>query len=81
MMIGLSLDDGLLARADTAAKEIGVSRSRLFSMAVEAYLKEIRNTRMLEQLNRAYAQPPDERERLLWSRMKAKTRAMIEGPR
>ena len=38
MKTAVSVDDELITEADRAAREMGVSRSRLFSLALEAYL-------------------------------------------
>ena len=50
MKTAISVADQLLEEADKAATEIGVSRSKLFSIAMEAYLRQIRHKEITEQL-------------------------------
>ena len=78
MKTAISLDDKLLEEADETAKQIGVSRSRLFSLAMEEYLRQHRNRQILESLNRVYTDGPDTAERALVSGMKTKFRSTIK---
>jgi metal-responsive CopG/Arc/MetJ family transcriptional regulator len=39
MKTAISVDGQLLSEADRTARELGLSRSRLFSLALEAYLR------------------------------------------
>ena len=74
MKTAVSLDDDRLVEADRAARDIGISRSRLFSLALEGYLQERRNARILEQLNRVYAGGANAGEKRTTARMKTKFR-------
>ena len=58
----VSLPDELFAEVERLAKEMGVPRSRVFVMALEAFLERERNRALLEALNRAYADEPTEEE-------------------
>ena len=78
MKTAISVEDELLRKADRTAKQLGVSRSRLFSIALAEYLKQRRNAELLDQLNRAYADGPDVSERRLLVGMKAKFRAAVK---
>jgi len=73
----ISVADDLLRKADRTAKQLGVSRSRLFSIALTEFLKQRRNAELLDQINRAYADSPDASERRLLVGMKAKFRAAV----
>jgi metal-responsive CopG/Arc/MetJ family transcriptional regulator len=42
MRTAISVDDKLLREADRIANKMGVSRSQLFSLALEAFLRERR---------------------------------------
>jgi hypothetical protein len=75
MKTAISVEDGLFQEADRAAQEMGLSRSRLFSLALEGFLKERRKQAVMDQLNRVYKdQPPDP----LLPKMKAKFRSVIQ---
>jgi antitoxin MazE6 len=73
MKTAISVDGDLLQAADKAARRMGLSRSKLFSMAMERYLRQQRLQEITEQLNRVYSKP-DPEERLLPALMKAKRR-------
>jgi metal-responsive CopG/Arc/MetJ family transcriptional regulator len=51
----ISVDDRLLREADKKARLMGVSRSRLFALAVGDFLQRRRQEQMLRQLNEVYA--------------------------
>jgi len=59
----ISLGETLFKEAEALARDMRVSRSRLFAMAVERFLQQYRNQQLLEQLNRAYGDVPDPAER------------------
>ena len=77
MKTAISIDGELLREADETARSMGVSRSRLFTLAVDEYLKRQREERMLRQLNKVYG-APDRAEMRLVKRMKAKFGRTIE---
>jgi metal-responsive CopG/Arc/MetJ family transcriptional regulator len=59
MKTAISLDGQLLKEADQTARALGLSRSRLFSIALETYLRHRRQEQLLDQLNQAYSNEPD----------------------
>ncbi len=72
------MDDSLLREADRAARSMGLSRSRLFSLAIGEFLGRRRREEMLRRLNEVYAdQPQPEEERLLRG-IKAKVRRTVK---
>jgi len=77
MKTAISLEDELLLEADRTAREMGVSRSRLFSIALEAYLRKRRNQEILGQLNKVYAGEPSPDERQTVAGMKRRFRSTI----
>lgn len=62
MKTAISVDDKLMQQADRAAKQMRVSRSRLFSIAMERYLREQRQRETTAKLNEVYAQGMDPEE-------------------
>ena len=70
MKTAISLQDELLLEADRTARQMGVSRSRLFSLAIESYLRQRRNREIVDQLNKAYAADPSSEERRTVAGMK-----------
>lgn len=77
MKTAISVDAELLTEADRTARKLGLSRSRLFSIALEAYLRDRRQQETLERLNLAYAGKPDPASRATQKKMKAKFRTTI----
>lgn len=51
----ISLDEELLRRVDAVAAELHEPRSRVLARAAEEYLRRRENRRLLERLDRAYA--------------------------
>ena len=78
MKTAISVDDDLLHEADRTAKQLGLSRSRLFSVALEAYLRNRRNQEIVERLNRAYAGEPDPDDQRVVAGIKRKLAATIK---
>jgi metal-responsive CopG/Arc/MetJ family transcriptional regulator len=59
MKTAISIPDALFKRAERTAKAIGVSRSRLFTMAVESFLAHRNPSQVTETLNRIYSDPTE----------------------
>ena len=75
----ISIPEDLFEGLEIASKELKISRSQVFALAVRDFLRERENRRMLEQLNRVYADRPGEKEQEYLERMKARYRKIIEG--
>lgn len=73
----ISLDEKLFNRVNKLAKKMHVTRSRLFTLAVDDFLKKQENEYLLTQLNKAYADTDDE-EMKISSSMKSKQRKIVE---
>ena len=78
MKTAISLDDDLLQEADKTAQQMGLSRSRLFALALRDYLRRKQQEQLVEQLNRVYAGKPDLAEKRIVRRIKDKFRATIK---
>jgi len=77
MKTAISVDDQLLSDADRAAGEMGVSRSRLIALALEAYLRLRRQAEITARLNEVHAGPDAAEVRAL-KPMKAKFRSTVK---
>jgi hypothetical protein len=77
MKTAISIDEALLKEADKTAAQMGLSRSRLFTISVGEFLR--RDEQMLHRLNEVYAKSPDLAEKRLVKGMKAKIRSDGEG--
>jgi metal-responsive CopG/Arc/MetJ family transcriptional regulator len=78
MKTAISIDDQLLEEADRTARQMGLSRSRLFAQAVSDFLQRKRAEQTLLRLNEVYSGEMDPAEKQLLRQMKAKTRRSIK---
>jgi len=74
----ISIDDRLLQEADETARLLGLSRSRLFALAVSDFLQRQRQEQMLRRLNEVYANGAEPAERSLLKKIKAKVRPTVK---
>ena len=58
----ISVQEALFEQAEKIAKEMKISRSRLFNLALEDFVLRYRNRELLKQINEAYADLPDPEE-------------------
>ena len=58
----ISLQKSLFEQVDALAREKKVSRSRLFVMALEDYLRREQDRKLAEQLTAVYGEPDPEQE-------------------
>jgi metal-responsive CopG/Arc/MetJ family transcriptional regulator len=78
MKTAISIDDGLLQEADDTARRLGVSRSRLFALAVSDFLEHQRREQMLARLNQVYADHAEPTNRRLLKGIKATVRRTVK---
>jgi metal-responsive CopG/Arc/MetJ family transcriptional regulator len=78
MKTAISIDDQLLEEADRTARQMGLSRSRLFAQAVTDFLQRKRAEQTLLRLNEVYSAEMDPAEKQLLRQMKAKMRRSIK---
>ena len=74
----ISLDEELLIKVNRLSNDLHVSRSKVFAMAVQDYLKKQENQSLLAQLNEAYEDFPSEEEREISKSMQIKHNKMVE---
>jgi len=74
----ISLDEELLIKVSRLADDLHVSRSKVFTLAVQDYLKKQENQSFLTQLNEAYEDFPSEEERGISKSMRIKHNNIIE---
>jgi metal-responsive CopG/Arc/MetJ family transcriptional regulator len=74
----ISLQQSLFDRVDALARELTISRSRLFTMAVEEFIQRHENQKLLEALNAAYDDSPDSEEQVLLHEMRSKQRQIVQ---
>jgi metal-responsive CopG/Arc/MetJ family transcriptional regulator len=75
----ISLQKSLFEQVEALAHEKKVSRSRLFVMALEDYLRREQNRRLAEQLTAVYGGEPDPEQEAFQRKMKRQFRERVEG--
>ncbi len=73
----ISLDEELFDRVNKLAGQLHISRSRLFTIAVQDYLKKLENQSLLALLNDAYSDSPNDEEMKISKSMRSKRRNII----
>ena len=72
----VSVQESLFRKVDALANELQISRSRLFSLAIEEYLERHQSQRLLQEINAAYDDMPDQEEQEVLQRMRRKQRQL-----
>ena len=75
----ISLQQPLFDQVETLAREMQISRSRLFVLAMEEFIARYQNQRLLKEINAAYEDMPDPAEQDLQRRMRRQHRQLVEG--
>jgi metal-responsive CopG/Arc/MetJ family transcriptional regulator len=76
----ISLDDELFQKIEAISKELQISRSRLFALAVREFIARHENLNLLQAINLAYDdEESDSGEKILRDSMRSKQRDLVEG--
>ena len=76
----ISIEKPLFDQAETLAQQMNVSRSRLYALALEDFIRRYENQLLLEQLNAAYDEnASDLAEQDLQRRMRHLHQRIVEG--
>ena len=75
----ISIQKSLFEQAENLARQMKVSRSHLFVLALEAYIHRQQNRDLLAQINAAYADEPDPAEKTLRRKTRRAHRRIVEG--
>jgi metal-responsive CopG/Arc/MetJ family transcriptional regulator len=76
----ISIQKTLFERAESLAKEMQVSRSRIFALALEAYLRQYQDRQLFDAINQACEEAPlDQAEREHLRKLHRLQRSLVEG--
>lgn len=75
----ISLQRPLFEQAESLAQRLEISRSRLFVIALEEFIRRQENRELLAQLNAAYDDEPDAEELAVQRQMRSAQRRLVEG--
>ncbi len=76
----ISLPASLFARVETVARELKVSRSRVFVLALESFMRDYQDRQLFDQINQAYAgEPPTPSEQAQLQHIRRQHRRVAKG--
>jgi metal-responsive CopG/Arc/MetJ family transcriptional regulator len=75
----ISIQKSLFEQVEALAHELNVSRSRLFVLALEDFIRRYYNHQLLEQINKAYDDLPSPSEQAYLAKMQRQHRRIVEG--
>ena len=73
----ISIQKSLFEQAENLAQELNVSRSELFGLAIEIFLKNYQNQMLLEEINKAYSDEPEPSEKVRLSKTRKQHRKVV----
>lgn len=74
----ISIEKPLFEQVDDLAHELKISRSRIFSLAAQEFIQRHRNQKLLEAINDAYDDIPDEIDESLKLMRRSKHLKMVK---
>jgi metal-responsive CopG/Arc/MetJ family transcriptional regulator len=74
----VSLREQLFRQTELLARDLKLSRSRLFAVALEEFIERRRNRDLLDRINKVYSEKPDAVERKYLKKMRQRQRKMID---
>ena len=78
MKTAISIDKPLFDQVDELAHELNTSRSRIFALAAQKFIEHHKNQKLLEAINDAYKDIPDEKEETLKSIRRSRHLKMVK---
>jgi len=75
----ISIQEELFEEAESLARELHISRSRLFVLALQDFIERHRNQKLLNEINSAYEDQTDPAESIRLRSMRRRQRQIVEG--
>ena len=75
----ISIQKSLFEQAESLAQQLNISRSHLFGLAIETFIKNHQNQILLDEINQAYSDEPDPGEKIRLSKMRNQHRKLVEN--
>ena len=75
----ISIQKSLFEEAESLAQELNVSRSELFGLALETFVRNHQNQKLLQEINQAYSDDPDPTEKVRLTKMRKHHRKMVRN--
>jgi len=74
----ISIQKELFEEVNNLAEELHVSRSKLFALAVQDFIKKNENKKIISQINKAFSNTLDSEEQNLQNKMRLKQARNLE---
>ncbi len=74
----ISLENDLFKEVNILARELHISRSKLFVLAVQDFIKKNQSRKLLAQINKAFDDQPDSEETEVQNKMRNKQLKRVE---
>lgn len=75
----ISIQKTLFDQAEALAQQLNISRSHLFGIAIENFIKNYQSQALLDEINKAYDDQPDPNEQDRLVQMRKMQRKLVEG--
>jgi metal-responsive CopG/Arc/MetJ family transcriptional regulator len=75
----ISLQEQLFRQLESLARGMKLSRSRLFALALEEFIRRHHSRDLLDKINEAYDEKPDTAEQAYLKKMRRRHRKTVEG--
>ncbi len=75
----ISIQESLFKRVNDLAEELQISRSQVYALAVEEFIKQHENRGISDALNEVYDGTPDQEEKALREGIRRRQRQLVEG--
>jgi metal-responsive CopG/Arc/MetJ family transcriptional regulator len=75
----ISIQKSLFEQAESLAQELNVSRSELFGMAIETFVRHHQNQILLQEINEAYSAEQDTSDKVRLSKMRKQHRKVVRN--
>ena len=75
----ISIQKSLFEQAESLAQELNVSRSELFGLAIETFVKHHQNQLLLQEINKAYSEEQDSSDKARISKMRKHHRKVVRN--
>jgi metal-responsive CopG/Arc/MetJ family transcriptional regulator len=75
----ISIEKSLFEQAESIAREMKVSRSSLFALALKDFIRRRQNEELLRRIDEAYKEAPDADEQEHLRKMSREHRKVVEG--
>ena len=75
----ISIEKPLFEQVDALAHELKISRSRLFVLAAQEFIKRYKNQKLLDAINDAYDDLPDSAEETAQRQMRSRHFELVRG--